>query len=76
MGSICIRNTNLVQASLNNNKQANIGDKMYQKKNSLSSTVMQYDDIFIRHDSMNVNDQQWTFENRDDRKWHDDLIYS
>jgi hypothetical protein len=35
---------------------------------------MQYNDIFIRNDSMNVNDQQWIVN--EDRKWHDDFIYS
>ncbi len=37
---------------------------------------MQYNDIFIRNHSMNVNDQQWTVENNEKRKWHDDFIYS
>ncbi len=49
---------------------------IYQQSNLLSSNVMQYDDIFIRNHSMNVNDQQWTIESNEDRKWHDDFIYS
>jgi len=73
MGSICIRNTNLLQ---NLFKLSNIDDVIYQQSNLLSSNVMQYDDIFIRNHSMNVNDQQWTIESNEDRKWHDDFIYS
>jgi hypothetical protein len=66
MGSVCIRNTNILQTPLNN----------YKESNSLTSNIMQYNDIFISNDSMNVNDRQWIVENRDDIKWHDDLIYS
>ncbi len=67
LGSICIRNTNFLQTSY-------INDVIYQQSNLLSSNMMQYDDIFIRNDSMNVNDQQRIVN--EDRKWHDDLIYS
>jgi len=69
MGSICIRNTNFLQTS-------HINDVIYQQSNLLLSNMMEYDDIFIRNNSMNVNDQQSIVESNEKRKWHDDLIYS
>jgi len=71
--SICIRKTNILQTSF---KQSIIADVIYQQSNLLLSNMMEYDDIFIRNNSMNVNDQQSIVESNEKRKWHDDLIYS
>ncbi|UJR31664.1 hypothetical protein I4U23_019145 [Adineta vaga] len=77
MGSICIRNTNVVQTSLNNYKQSAIHNNIVQDKTSSSTDKIHNDDeIYNRKNSIHDFDQPWSVENREDRKWHDDLIYS
>ncbi|CAF0733617.1 unnamed protein product [Adineta steineri] len=72
MGSVCIRKTNVLQTSLNSYKHSVIDNEVYPNSN-----LIQYDDIFNQNNSINVNDQQlWTDKNSEDKKWHDDLIYS
>lgn len=63
MGSICIRNS-----SLNNYEQSYISEDSLQNGISLSTNVIHSDEI---HDRTSSTDDDF-----EDRKWHDDIIYS